>query len=102
MSLDKRNIKRRSFQKHKDFCRFKEVAQAQGKVDHEYNKRNQVVDWQDSAENGNKKYVKGKFCEDFLHAKCSLTTQISFHQKKINKTMNQVIMNCVTVKDIDT
>ena len=50
MSFDKRNIKRGSFQKLTDLCRFKELAEAWEKVDHKCNKINELVDWQDFAE----------------------------------------------------
>ena len=61
VSSDKRNIKRGSFQEVTELCQFKEVAEAWEKVDHEYNKINQMVDWQDFAEKWAQNTCKGKF-----------------------------------------
>ena len=61
MSSDKKNIKRGNFQKLTELCRFKEVAEAWEKVDYEYNKINQMVDWQDFAEKGAHKACKARF-----------------------------------------
>ena len=73
VSSDERNIKRENFQKLTDLCRFKEVAEAWEKVDHEHN-------------------VKGSFLrKNSLQAKCNLSAQINYPQKKINKTMNQCV-----------
>lgn len=45
VSSDQRNLKRRNFKKLTDLCQFQEVAEAWQKVDPEYNKVNQMMDW---------------------------------------------------------
>ena len=42
-----RNTNRENFQKLINLCRFKQVAEGRKKVDHENNKINQMMDWQD-------------------------------------------------------
>ena len=92
MSSDKRNIKIRNFQKLTDHCRFKEVAEAWEKVDHEYNNINQMVVGKISQKNRHTKHVKGSFLrKNSLQAKCNLSAQFNCPQKKINKTMNQCV-----------
>ena len=64
MSSDKRNIKTGNFQK---LSRYIEVAEAWEKVHHEYNKINQMVDWQDFAEKWAHKACKRKsFKKEFI------------------------------------
>ena len=47
---DKRNIKRANSYTLIDLCQIKEVAEAREKVDHKYNKINQIVDCKDFTE----------------------------------------------------
>ena len=83
MSSDKGNIKRGSFQKLTDLCRFKEVAEAWEKVDHEYNKINQMVDWQDFTEKGARRACKGKFFKKkFLASQMHFVSTNQFPSEK--------------------
>ena len=59
MSSDMRNTNRENFQKLINLCRFKQVAEGRKKVDHENNKINQMMDWQDKAFKA--KYLKKEF-----------------------------------------
>ena len=89
VSSDKK-YRERKFQKLTDLCQFKEVAEAWERVDHEYNKINEMVDWQDFAEKWAHKACKGKFFKkEFLARQMQLSVKINYLQKKINRTTNQ-------------
>ena len=100
MSSDKRNIKRGKFQKLTDLCRFKEVAEAWEKVDHEYNKINQMVDWQDFTEKWAHKACKRKFFkEEFLASQMQFVSTNQFPSEKDQQNNESV---CEITKDADT
>ena len=83
MSSDKRNIKRGKFQKLRDLCRFKEAAEAWEKIDYEYNKINQIMDWQDFAEKWAHKACKRKFFkEEFLASQMQFVSTNQFPSEK--------------------
>ena len=100
MSSDKRNTKRGKFQKLTDLCRFKEIAEAWEKVDHEYNKINQMVDWQYFAEKWAHKACKGKFFkEEFLASQMQFVSTNQFSSRKDQQNNESV---CEITKDADT
>ena len=81
MPSNKRKIKRENFQKLTDLCRFKEVAEAWEKVDHEYNKINQMVDF---AEKWAHKTCKGKFFKkEFLASQMQFVSTNQLSSEKI-------------------
>ena len=94
VSSDKRNIKTRNFQK---LSRYKEVAEAWEKVHHEYNKINQMVDWQDFAE---KWAFKGKFFKkEFLASQMQFVSTNQLLSEK-DQQNNESVRE--TTKDVDT
>ena len=100
VSSDKRNIKRRNFQKLTDLCRFEKVAEASEKVDYEYSKINQMVDWQDFAEKWAHKACKGKFFKkEFLASQMQFISTNQFPSEKDQQNNESV---CETTKDVDT
>ena len=99
MSSDKKNIKSGNFQKLTDLCRFKEVAEAREKVDHENNKI-KMVDWQDFAEKWAYKVCKGKyFNKEFLASQMQF---VSTNQLPSEKDQQNNELVCDTTKDVDT
>ena len=85
VSSDKRHIKRKNFQKFTDISRFKELSETWEKVDHEYNKINQLVNWQDSSDKWAHKACKGKFFKkEFLESQTQLTstTQVPLEEEQ--------------------
>ena len=95
-----KNIKRGNFQKLADFCRFKEVAEASEKVLHEYNKTNQMVNWQDFEEKWAHKACKGKFFNnEFLASQMQFVSTYQLLSEKDQQNNESV---CETTKDVDT
>ena len=97
MPSNKRKIKGENFQKLTDLCRFKEVAEAWKKVDHEYNKINQMVDF---AEKWAHKLCKGKFFKkEFLASQMQFVSTNQLSSEK-NQQKNESVRE--TTKDVDT
>ena len=95
-----KKYKERKLSELADFCQFKEVAETSEKVLHEYNKINQMVNWQDFAEKWAHKACKGEFFNnEFLASQMQFVSTYQLPSEKDQQNNESV---CETTKDVDT